>query len=80
VLHSTHPPAAQLQTPAQWRHKSGFLKLLSTNQRMRIGVLKGVAWGPSVETGANVPSYSGGLAVWWWFRMRDAGIFCSWGR
>jgi hypothetical protein len=31
-----------------------------------------------VETGANVPSDSGGLAVWWWFRMRDAGIFCSW--
>jgi hypothetical protein len=30
---------------------------------MRIGVLKGVAWGPNVETGANVPSDSGGLAA-----------------
>ena len=23
-----------------------------------------MAWGPSVKTGANVPSYSGGVAVW----------------
>jgi hypothetical protein len=30
----------------------------------RISVLKNVAWGPSVKTGANVPSYSGGVAVW----------------
>ena len=28
---------------------------------MRIGVLKDVACVPNVETGANVPSYSGGL-------------------
>ena len=26
--------------------------------------LIGVAWGPSVETGADVPGYSGGLAAW----------------
>ena len=26
-------------------------------------VLRDVAWGPSVETGANVPGYSGGLAA-----------------
>jgi hypothetical protein len=25
--------------------------------------LKDVAWGPSVETGADVPSYSGGVAA-----------------
>jgi hypothetical protein len=25
--------------------------------------LKDVAWGPSVKTGASVPSYSGGLAA-----------------
>ena len=29
---------------------------------------------------ARRSGYRGGLAVWWWFRMRDAGIFCSWGR
>ena len=32
-------------------------------KRIRIRVLKDVAWGPSVETGANVPGYSGGLAA-----------------
>jgi hypothetical protein len=26
-------------------------------------VLRDVAWGPSVETGASVPGYSGGLAA-----------------
>ncbi len=26
-------------------------------------ILKDVAWGPVVETGANVPGYSGGLAA-----------------
>jgi hypothetical protein len=26
-------------------------------------VLKDVAWGPSVETGADVPGYSGGVAA-----------------
>jgi hypothetical protein len=26
-------------------------------------VLRDVAWGPSVETGAGVPSYSGGVAA-----------------
>ena len=26
-------------------------------------VLKGVAWGPRVETGATVPGYSGGVAA-----------------
>ena len=35
-----------------------------TNQWFRICVLKDVASRPSVETGANVPSYSGGLAAW----------------
>ena len=33
-----------------------------TNQWFRICVLKDVASRPSVETGANVPSYSGGFA------------------
>ena len=33
--------------------------------------------GPSVETGAGVPGYSGGLAAAWCFRF---WIFCSWGR
>ena len=32
-------------------------------KRIRIRVLKDVAWGPSVETGANVPGYSGGFAA-----------------
>ena len=27
-------------------------------------VLRDVAWGPSVETGAGVPGYSGGFAAW----------------
>jgi hypothetical protein len=27
-------------------------------------VLKDVAWGPRVETGASVPGYSGGFAAW----------------
>ena len=31
--------------------------------RIRICVLKNVAWGPSVKTGAGVPGYSGGLAA-----------------
>jgi hypothetical protein len=31
-------------------------------RRIRIRVLKDVAWGPSVEPGASVPGYSGGLA------------------
>jgi hypothetical protein len=30
----------------------------------RVRVLKDVAWGPSVETGAGVPGYSGGLAAY----------------
>jgi hypothetical protein len=30
---------------------------------MRIRVLRDVAWGPRVETGASVPGYSGGLAA-----------------
>jgi hypothetical protein len=34
-----------------------------TNQWIRICGLKDVAWGPSVKTGASVPSYSGGLAA-----------------
>ena len=32
-------------------------------KRSRIRVLRDVAWGPSVETGASVPGYSGGLAA-----------------
>ena len=40
-----------------------------SNQCVRICRLKDVAWGPSVETGANVPSYSGGFAAAWWFRI-----------
>jgi hypothetical protein len=32
-------------------------------KRIRIRVLRDVAWGPSVETGASVPGYSGGLAA-----------------
>jgi hypothetical protein len=32
--------------------------------------LRGVAWGPSVETGAGVPGYSGGLAAAWGFLSR----------
>ena len=36
----------------------------AANQSVRIGDLRDVAWGPSVETGADVPSYSGGLAAW----------------
>jgi hypothetical protein len=43
-------------------------------KRIRICVLKDVAWGPRVETGANVPSYSGGVAAAWWFRIR---VFCG---
>ena len=30
---------------------------------MRSRVLRDVAWGPSVETGAGVPGYSGGVAA-----------------
>jgi hypothetical protein len=36
--------------------------------------LRDVACGPSVETGASVPGYSGGLAAAWWIlsrRLRD---------
>ena len=36
--------------------------------------LRDVAWGPRVETGTNVPSYSGGVAAALWFRIR---VFCS---
>jgi hypothetical protein len=32
-------------------------------KRIRIRVLRDVAWGPMVETGAGVPGYSGGLAA-----------------
>ena len=49
----------------------------AANHCVRIGDLRDVARGPSVETGTNVPSYSGGLAAAWWFRI---WIFCSWGR
>jgi hypothetical protein len=44
--------------------KSGFAAI----------VLRDVAWGPVVETGAGVPGYSGGVAAAWLFRMR---VFCS---
>ena len=32
-------------------------------KRMRSRVLRDVAWGPSVETGAGVPGYCGGFAA-----------------
>ena len=32
-------------------------------KRIRIRVLRDVAWGPMVETGAGVPGYSGVLAA-----------------
>ena len=35
---------------------------LAAWKRIRIRVLRDVAWGPSVETGASVPGYSGGFA------------------
>ena len=44
----------------------------AANQSVRIGDLRDVAWGPSVETGADVPSYSGGLAAW--LVVSDAGF------
>ena len=34
-----------------------------SKKRIRILVLRDVAWGPSVETGAGVPGYSGGFAA-----------------
>ena len=40
----------------------------------RVRVLRDVACGPSVETGAGVPSYSGGFAVW--LVVSDAGCGC----
>ena len=45
----------------------------AAKKRIRIRVLIDVAWGPSVETGAGVPGYSGGLAAASLFRIR---IFC----
>jgi hypothetical protein len=33
-------------------------------KRFRSGVLRDVAWGPNVETGVDVPGYSGGFAAW----------------
>ena len=41
---------------------------------MRSRVLRDVAWGPSVETGAGVPGYSAALPPAWLFRI---WIFCS---
>ena len=35
----------------------------AAEKRIRIRVWRDVAWGPSVETGASVPGYSGGLAA-----------------
>ena len=32
--------------------------------RFRFRVLRDVAWGPSVQTGASVPGYSGGFAAY----------------
>jgi hypothetical protein len=34
-----------------------------SNHRIRNRVLKDVAWGPIMETGASVPGYSGGVAA-----------------
>ncbi len=45
------------------RATSGEAGAWGTNPWFRIRVLRDVAWGPSVETGANVPSYSGGVAA-----------------
>ena len=36
-----------------------------TQKRFRIRLLKDVAWEPSVEIGATVPGYSGGLVAAW---------------
>ena len=43
-------------------------------KQFRISVLRDVAWGPMVETGANVPSYSGGGAAW--LVVSDEGCGC----
>ena len=40
------------------------------NQRFCIRFLRDVACRPNVKTGANVPSYSGGGAAVWWFRIQ----------
>jgi hypothetical protein len=45
-----------------------------SNQWVRIGGLKDVAWGPNVKTGVDAPSYSGGFAVW--LGVLDVGCGC----
>jgi hypothetical protein len=51
-----------------------FRRRPDSNQRVRIGGLKDVAWGPSVETGVSAPSDSGGGAVW--LGVLDVGCGC----
>ena len=46
------------------RATSGEAVAWGTNPWFRIRVLKDVARGPNVETGASVPGYSGGLTAW----------------
>ena len=45
-----------------------------SNQWVRIGGLRDVAWGPMVQTGVSAPSYSGGCAVW--LGVLDVGCGC----
>ena len=42
----------------------------AAKNRFRVRVLIVVACRPIMKTGANVPSYSGGLAAAWWIRSR----------
>ena len=53
---------------------------LDSNECIRIRVLRDVAWGPIVKTGASVPSYSGGFAAWLVVLYLGLFFFCSWGR
>ena len=43
-------------------------------KRIRSRVLRDVAWGPIVETGAGVPGYSAALPPAWLFRV---WVYCS---
>jgi hypothetical protein len=53
-------------TPQRSSHRTSFESGFNTpdpNQCDRVRVLKEVACGPGVETGASVPGYSGGFAA-----------------
>ena len=59
-----------------------FCREPAANQRFRIRVLRDVACRPSVKTGANVPSYSGGFAAllvdsYWVFEGCGLGAIVS---